>query len=58
VLIAESSVDGGAMYAARAAMAQGRRLFALDLLATGNQALIAAGATALAVDAKAGALTG
>jgi DNA processing protein len=58
VLIAETSLDGGAMYAARGALAQGRRLFALDLPASGNQALIAEGATALAMDAKAVEMTG
>lgn len=53
VLIAETQADGGAMYAARAALAQGRTLFALDLPASGNQALIQAGAHALPVDAHA-----
>jgi DNA processing protein len=53
VIVAESSADGGAMYAARGALAQGRRLFALDLPATGNQALITDGAVALAMDAPA-----
>ena len=58
VLIAETSSDGGAMYAARGALAQGRRLFALDLPATGNRGLIADGATALPLDVKATEITG
>jgi len=58
VLVAETSADGGAMYAARAAQAQGRRLYTLDLPATGNQALISEGATALPLDATADALAG
>lgn len=51
VLVAETSADGGAMYAARAAMAQGRRLYTLDLPATGNQALVDEGAWLLPLDA-------
>ncbi len=47
VLIAETADDGGAMYAARAALAQGRQVITLDLPASGNQALIGAGAPAL-----------
>lgn len=53
VIVVETQVDGGAMYAARAAQAQGRRLFALGLPASGNQALIQAGAQALSADAHA-----
>lgn len=53
VLIAETAPDGGAMYAARGALAQGRRLFALDLPAAGNRALIEAGAAPLPPDAHA-----
>lgn len=40
VVIIETAADGGAMYAARAALQQGRRLFAMDNAATGNRALI------------------
>ena len=58
VLVAETSADGGAMYAARAALAQGRRLYTLDLPATGNQALMSEGATRLPLDAPAGAMAG
>ncbi len=53
VLIAETAPDGGAMYAARGALAQGRRLFALDLPAAGNRALTDAGAAALSPNAHA-----
>ena len=56
VLIAETSIDGGAMYAARGALAQRRRLCALDLPASGNQALIAEGAVAIPTDAPAAVL--
>jgi len=58
VLVAETSADGGAMYAARAAQAQGRRLYTLDLPVTGNQALVSEGAVLLALDAAADALAG
>ncbi|MFZ4814660.1 MAG: DNA-processing protein DprA [Phototrophicaceae bacterium] len=44
VLIVETEADGGAMHAARAAIRQGRRLYALDLPASGNRQLIAEGA--------------
>jgi DNA processing protein len=53
VFIVESQTDGGAMHAGRFAREQGRRLFTLDLPASGNRALIAAGAVALPVDADA-----
>jgi DNA processing protein len=53
VIIVETQADGGAMYAARAALAQGRALCALDLPASGNQALIAAGAVGLPASAHA-----
>jgi DNA processing protein len=44
VIVVETESDGGAMYAARAALAQGRRLYALDIAASGNQQLIQNGA--------------
>lgn len=57
VLVAETSADGGAIYAARAAQVQGRRLYALNLPASGNQALIAEGASPLSLDAPASAIS-
>ncbi len=53
VLIVETSADGGAMYAARRALEQGRPVYTLDLPASGNQALIAGGAQALRPDLRA-----
>lgn len=47
LIVVETSVDGGAMYAARAALAQGRPLYTYDLPASGNQALLAQGAQPL-----------
>lgn len=47
VIVAETEIDGGAMHAARFARAQGRRLYTLDLPASGNRALIAAGAAVI-----------
>lgn len=44
LIVVETAVDGGAMHAARRAFEQGRPVFALDLAATGNQALAAEGA--------------
>lgn len=40
VIVVETSVDGGAMYAARRAFEQGRHVYALDTAASGNRALI------------------
>lgn len=51
VVVVESGVEGGAMHAARFARAQGRPIFTFDLEASGNQALIAAGAAVLLPDA-------
>lgn len=48
LLVAESAHDGGAMYAARRAQALGKRIFTLDLPASGNQALLNEGIPALA----------
>jgi DNA processing protein len=47
VIVVETEADGGAMHAARFALAQGRRLYAVDNSASGNRALIAAGAAVL-----------
>jgi DNA processing protein len=44
VVVVETETDGGAMHAARRALAQGRALYTLDLPASGNQALLAEGA--------------
>jgi DNA processing protein len=44
VVVVETETNGGAMHAARRALAQGRALYTLDLPASGNQALLAAGA--------------
>lgn len=49
VIVVETEIDGGAMHAARFAKAQGRRLYALDLPASGNRALITAGAEVIPV---------
>ena len=50
VIVVETTADGGAMYAARFAGQQGRPVYTVDSEATGNQALIAAGATVLTKD--------
>lgn len=50
VIVIETGMDGGAMYAARAARLQKRHLYALDLPASGNQRLISEGATAIRTD--------
>ena len=50
VIVVETSVDGGAMHAARRAFEQGRVVFTFGLSATGNQALIESGAQALHPD--------
>jgi DNA processing protein len=47
VYIMETEADGGAMHAARFALAQGRPLYAVDLPASGNQSLLAEGAEAI-----------
>ena len=47
VILVESNVDGGAMYAARFAREQGRPVYTFDLPASGNQALIKNGAVVL-----------
>ncbi len=50
VIIVETSIEGGAMYAARRAQEQGRPVYTFDLPASGNQALIAGGARLLQPD--------
>jgi DNA processing protein len=47
VVVVETEDDGGAMYAARAAVAAGRLLYTLDLPASGNQQLLSQGADLL-----------
>lgn len=47
VMIIETAADGGAMHAARYAIAQGRAVYAAVNAASGNQALLAAGALPL-----------
>lgn len=44
VIVVETEADGGAMYAARFALAQGRQLYVVDMPASGNRALLQAGA--------------
>ncbi len=51
MLVVETAVDGGAMHAAKRAIASNIPLFTFDLPATGNQSLIALGATRLPIDA-------
>jgi DNA processing protein len=50
VIVVETSVDGGAMHAARFANMQGRQVYAVDNGASGNRALIENGATAVPPD--------
>jgi DNA processing protein len=50
VIVVETSTEGGAMHAARFASQQGRTLYALDFPASGNRALIEAGAIPLRPD--------
>lgn len=50
VIVIETGVDGGAMHAARCGFEQGRKIYALDTAASGNRALIEAGATAIDPD--------
>ena len=47
VIVVQTEADGGAMYAARAAFAQGRNVYAIDLPYSGNQQLIREGAIPL-----------
>lgn len=50
VIIVETGINGGAMHAARFARDQGRPLYALDLPADGNRALLADGAESITPD--------
>lgn len=50
VIVVETEADGGAMHAARFALAQGRAVYAVDIPASGNRALIEAGAGVLPAD--------
>ena len=50
VIVVETSVDGGAMYAARFATQQGRPVYTIDSAASGNQALMTGGATVIPRD--------
>lgn len=52
VIVIETEADGGAMHAARFALAQGRVLYAVDNGARGNRALIEAGAGVIPTDLK------
>jgi DNA processing protein len=49
VIIVETARDGGAMHAARRAEKQGKKVFALDIPASGNQELLQNGATPLSI---------
>lgn len=50
VIIVETGVEGGAMYAARRAWEQGRAVYVVNCDASGNRALIADGAIPLSTD--------
>jgi DNA processing protein len=50
VIVVETTIEGGAMHAVRFALAQGRRVYAVDNDASGNRALIENGATAVPPD--------
>lgn len=50
LIVIETREDGGAMHAARFAQKQGRRVYALDCGASGNQALLADGALPISAD--------
>lgn len=50
LIVIETREDGGAMHAARFAQKQGRRVYALDCGASGNQALLADGALPISPD--------
>jgi DNA processing protein len=50
VIVVETTAEGGAMHAARFAQAQGRAVYALDIPASGNQAILAQGGCAIAPD--------
>lgn len=50
VIVVETSVDGGAMHAARRALVQGRPVYVLDNGASGNRALLEGGAQVVTPD--------
>lgn len=50
LIVVETGINGGAMYAARRALEQGRPIYTLDLPANGNQTLLAEGAELLPLD--------
>jgi DNA processing protein len=50
VIVVETSADGGAMHAARRALAQGRPVYVLDNGASGNRALLEGGAQVVTPD--------
>jgi DNA processing protein len=52
VVIVETDIDGGAMYAARFALAQGRTVYAVDNGAGGNRELLAKGAVPIRPDLR------
>jgi DNA processing protein len=52
VIVVETEADGGAMYAARFASAQGRPVYVVDYPVSGNRALIEAGAGVIRPDLR------
>lgn len=50
IIVVETETDGGAMHAARFAMAQGRPVYAVECAASGNRALLADGAQPITDD--------
>jgi DNA processing protein len=52
VVVVETGIDGGAMHAARFARVQNRRLYAVDLPASGNYALLESGAHPVPLEAQ------
>lgn len=52
LIVIQSEVDGGAMYAARFATAQQRKVYALDMDASGNRALLESGAGIIRPDLR------
>ncbi|MBL8160483.1 MAG: DNA-processing protein DprA [Anaerolineae bacterium] len=53
LIVVETTTEGGAMHAARFAQAQGRAVYALDIAASGNQAILAQGGLPIAPDLQA-----
>jgi len=52
LIVVETGVEGGAMHAARFALAQGQALYAVDSQASGNRALLESGAQPLPPDTE------